>query len=101
MSMEPKDLQLVVEIRCKPGAEREIEQRVVEFVSRTRAEPGCSWASFHRVEEYPERFVFLAGFADEAALQAHFDSDWRNELTHDLPDKLAEWPRRFTLRRVA
>lgn len=99
--MEPKDLQLVVEIRCKPGAEREIEQRVVEFVERTRAEPGCSWASFHRVEEYPERFVFLAGFTDEAALQAHFDSDWRNELTHDLPDKLAEWPRRFTLRRVA
>jgi quinol monooxygenase YgiN len=99
--MEPKDLQLIVEIRCKPGAEREIEQRVVEFVQRTRAEPGCSWASFHRVEEDSERFVFLAEFVDEHALQAHFDADWRNELTRDLPDRLAEWPRRFTLRRVA
>jgi quinol monooxygenase YgiN len=99
--MQPKDLQLIVEIRCKPGAEREIEQRVVEFVERTRAEPGCTWASFHRVEEYPERFVFLAEFSGEDALQEHFASDWRDELTHDLPDKLAEWPRRFTLRRVA
>ena len=77
--MEPKDLQLIVEIRCKPGAEREIEQRVVEFVGRTRAEPGCSWASFHRVEEDPERFVFLAEFVDEHALQQHFDADWRED----------------------
>jgi len=99
--MEPKDLQLIVEIRCKPGAEREIEQRVLEFVKRTRAEPGCAWASFHRVEEDSERFVFLAEFVDEHALQLHFDADWREELTHDLQGKLAEWPRRYTLRRVA
>jgi len=99
--MEPKDLQLIVEIRCKPGAEREIEQRVLEFVERTRSEPGCTWASFHRVEEDAERFVFLAEFSNEQALQSHFDADWRQELTQELPDKLAEWPRRFTLRRVA
>lgn len=99
--MEPKDLQLIVEIRAKPGSERDIEQRVLEFVARTRAEPGCSWASFHRVEEDSERFVFLAEFADEHALQQHFDADWREELTRDLPGKLAEWPRRYTLRRVA
>jgi len=99
--MEPKDLQLIVEIRAKPGAERDIEQRVVEFVARTRAEPGCAWASFHRVEEDCERFIFLAEFVDEHALQQHFDADWREELTHDLPGKLAEWPRRYTLRRVA
>ena|ERR1700752_2965581 len=98
--MSQKPLQLFVELSCKPGEEARVEAQAAAFVERTRAQPGCVNAALHRAEEEP-RFVFIAEFANEAALASHLDSGWRKDALGGLPDLLASWPRRFTMRRVA
>jgi len=98
--MSQKPLQIFAELSCKPGEEARVEAQGVAFVERTRSQPGCVNAALHRVEEEP-RFVFIAEFADDETLAKHLDSGWRKEALAGLPDLLASWPRRFTMRRVA
>ena len=98
--MSQKPAQLFVELDCKPGQEARVEVQAKAFVERMRSQPGCLGAALHRVEEEP-RFVFIAEFTDEEALASHLDSAWRKDALGGLPDLLASWPRRFTMRRVA
>ena len=45
----------------------------LEHVHRSRAEPGCISHAVHVDCENPRRLVFLEEWADQAALQAHFE----------------------------
>jgi len=99
MSQNP--LQLIVELHCKADALDEVEQRAKAFMQQTRAEPGCKDVTFFRVNEDSQRFVFLAEFADEEALERHFEASWRDDAATHLVDLLVEPPRRFTMKRVA
>jgi len=96
----PKPLQIFAELSCRAGEEARVEAQALAFVERTRAQPGCLDVALHRVEEEP-RFLFIAEFADEKALANHLDSGWRKDALAGLPELLASWPRRFTMRRVA
>jgi quinol monooxygenase YgiN len=98
--MSQKPLQIFAELSCKPGEEARVEVQGVAFVKHTRSQPGCLDAALHRVEEEP-RFLFIAEFADEEALATHLASAWRKDALGGLPELLASWPRRFTMRRVA
>lgn len=99
--MAPNSLQLIVEFLCKPDLLDEVEQRAGKLVQQTREEAGCEDVKFYRVNEDSERFVFLAQFKDEASLEEHFQSDFRQEVMSQMADLLAEPLRRYTMRRVA
>ena len=99
--MPSSNLQLIAEFRAKPDKTEEVERRIVDFVKRVRAEEGCELAFFYRVNEDSDRFVFLAEFAGDGALQDHLNAEWRQGMVAEIPELLAEAPRRFTMRRVA
>ena len=99
--MNTDAIQIVAELECKPDQEAALMEQATAFVQHTRAQPGCLSAALHRVEEDSCRFVFVVEFADEAAMQAHLDSEWRQGAIVQLPDLLVSWPRRFSMRRVA
>lgn len=94
-------LQLFVELHFKPSHVDDVEDLVVEFVRRTREEPGCERAFFFSVNEDAERFVFLAEFSDMESLQAYLETPWRGEVLDQLSETLVERPRRYTMTRVA
>ena len=99
--MDPEPLQLIVELRYKPTQSGGAEERAIEFVHRTREEPGCDKAFFYRVNKDAERFVFLAEFKDVESLQDHLAAPWREEILDELSGFLSEPLRRYTMQRVA
>ena len=100
-TMSTSPVQLIAEFQCKPELTEAVEERVLDFLRRTRAEADCSSAHFFRMNEEEDRFVFFAEFKTDRGLEAHLDQEWRKGLIGDLPEMLAERPRRFTMRRVA
>ena len=99
--MSTSPVQLIAEFQCKPDLTETVQERVLEFVRRTRSEADCTSAHFFQMNEDEDRFVFFAEFKSEQGLEVHLDQEWRQGLIADLPEMLTERPRRFTMRRVA
>lgn len=68
-------LTLVVTWIAKPGKEAAVEQILETMITYTHAEPGCIRYEVLRSIEDRRRFVLLERYKDEAALQAHTDSE--------------------------
>jgi quinol monooxygenase YgiN len=66
---------LVVAWIAKLGEEAEVERILQTMIPHTRAEPGCLRYEVLRSIEDPRRFLLIESYKDDAALQAHADSD--------------------------
>lgn len=60
---------------AKPGEEDTIIGAMREIVPASRAEPGCVAYIAHQDISDPRRFMFYEQYDDEAAFQAHTESD--------------------------
>src|SRR3954463_10440602 len=64
-----------------------------EFTNATRAEPGNLWFDWSRSLDDPTEYVLVEAFRDEAAGEAHGESDHFRAAQRELPPHLAETPR--------
>jgi quinol monooxygenase YgiN len=64
---------LVAELHGLAGRERELRALLDELAAGARQEPGCVSFLVLTAEE-PGEFVLLSGWADEAALSAHYST---------------------------
>lgn len=64
----------------------------LEHVRRSRTEPGCISHAVHVDCENPHRLVFVEEWADEAALQAHFQVPASREFVAALSQCAAQPP---------
>ena len=61
--------------RAKEGCEDRIGAIVGELAGPSRAEPGCLFYQPHRAPQDPQLFYLYEQYADQAAYEAHMDSE--------------------------
>ena len=62
------------------------------FTTASRAEPGCISFDWYRSADDPNLWVLIEAFEDEAAGQAHVESDHFKAATEQMPRWLAAAP---------
>jgi quinol monooxygenase YgiN len=67
---------LVVTYVVKEGREAAFEERMREMVRLTRQEPGCLTYIPQRSREHPRTYLLYERYVDQAAMDAHRDSDY-------------------------
>jgi quinol monooxygenase YgiN len=83
---------------AREGEAERVAAILRRMVPLSRAEPGCVAYVVSRVADDPRRFLLFEEYADEAALQAHSDSDHFRH--HVLGEALPLLERRERLRCV-
>jgi len=69
-------LGVVATIKVKAGTGAQFEAVAKELVAKVRAnEPGCKLYALHRAEA-PDTYVFLERYTDQAAPEAHRQTDY-------------------------
>ncbi len=69
-------LGVVATIKVKPGTGAQFEAVAKELVAKVNAnEPGCKLYALHRAEA-PDVYVFLERYTDQAAVDAHRQTDY-------------------------
>jgi quinol monooxygenase YgiN len=66
---------LNVLLKVKPGTEAEVVAMFAPLTAASRQEPGCLMYVAHQHQSDPTRFLVYEQYKDEAALQAHRDSE--------------------------
>lgn len=82
--------------RTEPGNEGEVADLLAELTGPSRAEEGCVSYRVHQAPDDPTDFFLYEEYLDEAAYQAHQDSEHFQRIARDraIP-LLAERSRRF------
>src|SRR4051812_40149365 len=71
--MSDPSLLLVAELHALVGREPELQQLLADLAEHARSDPGClSYRVATAVE--PGELLIVAGWQDEAALRAHYDT---------------------------
>jgi autoinducer 2-degrading protein len=77
---------VLARLLARSGEEATIIEAMREIVPASRAEPGCLVYVAHQDESDPRRFMFYEQYVDEAAYQAHVESEHYRRL---VPGKIA------------
>jgi len=93
-------LGIVATIKVKPGAGAQFEAAAKELVGKVRAnEPGCKLYVLHRAEA-PDTYVFLERYVDEAAVEAHRQSEYFKSVGRKMGEFMAGRPEVLRLTEV-
>lgn len=85
-------LGIVATIKVKPGAGPQFEALAKELVAKVRAnEPGCKLYALHSAEA-ADTYVFLERYADEAAVEAHRQTDYFTSIGRRMGEFMAGRP---------
>lgn len=87
---------VIAQYRTLPGRAEEVAEVLARHAVASRAEPGCIDFEACRSAEDGDRFVLLERYRDEAAFQAHRDSQhFRDNIEAVVATLLAErsWQR--------
>jgi quinol monooxygenase YgiN len=85
-------LGIVATIKVKPGAGAQFEAVAKELVAKVRAnEAGCKLYALHRAEA-PDTYVFLERYVDEAAVEAHRQTDYFKSIGRRMGEFMAGRP---------
>jgi quinol monooxygenase YgiN len=85
-------LGVVATIKVKPGAGKEFEAVAKELVEKVRAnEPGCRLYALHRAES-PDTYVFMERYVDQAAVEAHMQTEYFKTLGRKMGASMAGRP---------
>jgi quinol monooxygenase YgiN len=69
--------------RAKPECVDRVREILEEMAVHSRAEPGNLFYQAHRSPENPQLFYLYEQYADEAAFQAHAESEYFVRLVKD------------------
>ena len=64
-------IKIVAILRAKAGHEQTVKEALLACVTGSRAEAGCAFYDLHRDQADPQRFVFIEGWKDRAAIEHH------------------------------
>jgi quinol monooxygenase YgiN len=83
--------------RAKQGKEERLAELIEELTPPSRAEPGNLFYQAQRAVDDPQLFYLYEQYADEAAYQAHMDSDHFTRLVKEeaIPELLETRERAF------
>jgi quinol monooxygenase YgiN len=83
--------------RAKEGKEDRLAELIEELAPPSRAEPGSLFYQAQRSVDDPRLFYLYEQYADEAAYQAHMDSEHFTRLVKEeaIPDLLETRERAF------
>ena len=83
--------------RAKEGKEGRLAELIEEITPPSRQEPGNLFYQAHRSPEDPRLFYLYEQYADEAAYEAHMDSEHFTRLVKQeaIPELLEERRRAF------
>ena len=83
--------------RAKDGKEGRLAELIEELAPPSRAEPGNRFYQAQRSAEDPDLFFLYEQYEDEAAYQAHMDSEHFTRLVKEeaIPELLEERRREF------
>jgi len=83
--------------RAKEGKEGRLAELIEEITPPSRGEPGNLFYQAQRSVDDPRLFYLYEQYADEAAYQAHMDSEHFTRLVKDeaIPELLEERQRAF------
>ena len=85
-------LGVVATIKVKPGTGQQFEAVAKELVEKVRAnEPGCKLYVLHRAEA-PDTYVFLERYVDEAAVEAHRQTEHFKSIGRKMGEFMAGRP---------
>ena len=85
--------------RAKAGGAERIAEIIGELAGPSRAEPGCLFYQPHRSPEDQRLFYLYEQYADQAAYEAHMDSEHFTRLVKQeaIPQLLESRERAFYL----
>jgi quinol monooxygenase YgiN len=93
-------LGLVATIKVKPGTGAQFEAVAKELIAKVRAnEPGCKLYVLHRAEA-PDTYVFLERYVDEAAIEAHRQTEHMKSIGKRMGEFMAGRPELLRLTEV-
>jgi quinol monooxygenase YgiN len=83
--------------RAKDGKEERLAELIAEITPPSRAEPGNLFYQAHRSPDDPRLFYLYEQYADEAAYEAHMDSEHFTRLVKQeaIPELLEDRERAF------
>ena len=83
---------VVVIMQAKPGAGSALKELMVASVPDTHRETGCLTYALHTANDDPDRVAIVEHWADQTALDAHFQQPYLRKLFADVEHVLAEPP---------
>lgn len=83
---------IVVKFTVRPEVGDEWLEKVQEFTTRTRNEPGNVFFEWSRSAENPNQFVLIEAFQDGDAGSAHVNSDHFKKAMAWMPRAIASKP---------
>ncbi|MBA3982594.1 MAG: antibiotic biosynthesis monooxygenase [Acidimicrobiia bacterium] len=86
------DLNVVAVITATSGSESEVREALTELVTATRTEAGCRSYELFESASAPGTFVTIERFEDQAAMDAHMQSDHIAAAFAAAGEHLAEAP---------
>jgi quinol monooxygenase YgiN len=93
-------LGVVATIQVKPGAGAQFEAVAKELIEKVRAnEPGCKLYVLHRAEA-PDTYVFLERYVDQAAVDAHRQTEYFKSIGRKMGEFMAGKPEVLRLTEV-
>jgi quinol monooxygenase YgiN len=66
---------LAVRLLAKNGMENKVAEAFRPLIEQSRREPGCLMYVVHQRKDEPRRFLVYEQYKDDAALEAHRESD--------------------------
>ncbi|KAB1929879.1 antibiotic biosynthesis monooxygenase [Micromonospora sp. ALFpr18c] len=81
---------ITARFRVRPEDAEQWPETVAALTRATRAEAGCLWFDWSRSVDDPNEYILIESYRDEAAMQAHLQSDHFRQAQRDLPPRLAE-----------
>lgn len=88
--MANKNLNVVAQLRARPGKEKVVKEELLKLLAPTRAEKGCLQYDLHQSAEDPALFLFYEEWTSAEALQLHFETPHLKHLQSVAEEILAE-----------
>jgi quinol monooxygenase YgiN len=81
---------LAVRLVVKPGHEQQVADLFKPLTEASRKEPGCLFYVAHQHRDDPRKFLVYEQYKDDAALEAHRNSEHFNRYAADGLYKFVE-----------
>jgi quinol monooxygenase YgiN len=92
LQAEPPPVTILARFRAKPGREARLLQELKRLPAPTRAEAGGITYELHQSRSDPALFVFYENWANQAALDAHFETPHLQALLKLVPELVEGQP---------